>query len=249
MELPKATDLFRQSWQMFKQKIKILILIQLVPFFAAIPILIVMEAMGLLEERPALSAIDGASLIMALLMLFFITVGLMLQFWAQAAMILAIDSPVGTFSFKDVFRRSRPLIWPYAWVSALTFFIIFLGIVALIIPGIIFALRYWMGSYTVLLEGKRGMEALRTSKSYAQGNLGKILTKGAFLFLIAAAVFMVPGGILDAVHLKPLSDIYTTLASLVFSPVAAIYGYLLYRGLRDMKSSQQTIAPVPAPAA
>ena len=41
MELPKATDLLKQSWEIFKQKIKILIQIQLVPFVVAIPLLVI----------------------------------------------------------------------------------------------------------------------------------------------------------------------------------------------------------------
>ena len=44
MELPKATELLKQSWEIFKQKIKILIQIQIIPFIVAILLLVMMGA-------------------------------------------------------------------------------------------------------------------------------------------------------------------------------------------------------------
>ena len=235
MELPKATELLKQSWEIFKQKIKILIQIQIIPFIVAIPLLVMMGAAGLLDEKGSKSFSDVNFIAVLAIIALGVLAGVV-QLWAQIAMIKAIVDP-DSQNIKEMFRQSRHLILPYLWVSVLIGLIVLGGFILLIIPGIIFAFWYCFSPYALILENKRGMEALRTSKGYVKGNIGKIFSRYVLLMLLALVVFAIPSGVLGGLHLKAVGDIYTWVVSLVFSPVAAIYSYLIYRRLQDMKAS------------
>ncbi len=237
MELPKATDLLKQAWGIFKQKIKTLVLIQLVPFAIAIPLIMMMGAAGLLKEEGA-KGLSETNLIVVLAIIALSVLAGVVQLWAQIATIMAIADP-NPQNMKEMFRQSRPFILPYLWVSVLIGLIVLGGFILLIIPGIIFAFWYCFSPYAVILENKRGMEALRASKSYVKGNIRMIFSRYVFLVVLAILVFGIPSIILG----KALEDVYTSVASLIFSPVAAVYAYLIYRSLRD---AAQTPAIVPA---
>lgn len=242
--LPKATDLLKQSWQMFKQKVKILILIELVSFLGAIPFVILFGATGLMGSSGA----KASALVFFPIIIALVIFALTLQLWAQTAIIFTIDSSEPVLNFKDLFRRARPFIISYLWVSILVGLIVFGGFILLIIPGIIFAFWYCLSTYTVVLEGQRGMEALRTSKSYVKGNIGQIFAKGVFLIIVALVVYGIPSIIFDGIGLKGLSNIYRGVAGVVFSPLATIYFYLIYRGLRDAKAGSENFTPPQFPS-
>lgn len=248
--LPKGIDLLKQSWQIFKQKVKILLLIQLVPLAAAVPLIIIAGAVGMINEQgQALTPeVWGSNEIAVLLVMMVIGVlGFLLQLWAQIAMILAIDNPAVGENFKALFQKARPLLLPYLGITARSFLIIFGGVLLLVIPGIIFAIWYCMSAYALVLEGKHGMEALRTSKSYVKGKTGAVVSRLAVLAVIALLLYVVPGGIFEAAHLKPVGDVFSGAVSFVFGPVSTIYLYLLFRALRDMKMGEQSVIPATEP--
>jgi len=94
--------------------------------------------------------------------------------------------------------------WPVLWVAILRDLVVLGGLILLIVPGIIWGLRYSLAVQAAAIEGKRGMDALHRSKDLTRGKLfetfvnfgviGAILGYGAWIIIIAAAaVFLVLG--------------------------------------------------------
>lgn len=105
-----------------------------------------------------------------------------------------------------------------AIVSILTSLAIVLGLIALIIPGILFALWFSFSAYVVLAENKRGIEALKTSKRYVDGNIWVLIKRFVLVILITipftifSLVFYIPElGIPASVIMAITTIMYTTL--------------------------------------
>lgn len=74
-------------------------------------------------------------------------------------------------NFNEAYRHGIRTFWPVLWVSSLQGLLVLAGLILLVIPGIIWALRYSMLTQAVVLEGKRGMDAFRRSKEMTSGRL------------------------------------------------------------------------------
>ena len=160
---------------------------------------------------------------------------LVVSIWTQMATMVAIKDLDTVLSFREAYKQSSGLILSSLVISILTGLALMGGFILLVIPGIIFLVWFSFGNYVLVNEGKKGSEALQASKEYVKGNFWAVLGRYIVLILVAIVVFAVPSGILSMTGLKILEDVYTTVASLFFSPLAVIYTFLMYRSLRDMK--------------
>ena len=98
-------------------------------------------------------------------------------------------------------RRGLRLMAPLVWTSLISGVIIALGLIALIIPGIFLALRYWLVSHVVVIEGLSRSAALKRSGALMKGNGGTALVLGLLLGIIGLAAQFAS----SFVPFKPLS--------------------------------------------
>ena len=240
VELPKAVDLFKHAWVIFKSKVKTFLFIQIVPFLVAIPIGLIG---GYFDKRTAdVDFTSGAAITpeqwtAMLVMVLAVLAGLVIQTWAQIATIIAIRDRESDISPKEAFRQAIGMIFAYWWVYFLVMLAVIGGFILLIVPGIIFGIWYSFTGYTLVMEGKKGTEALAASKAYVKGRTGQVVYKFLFIGLITIAVFGIPSVILEAMKLEALGAAYTSLAALIMYPVGAIYQYLIYDYLKKSKSN------------
>lgn len=87
------------------------------------------------------------------------------------------------FNFKSVLDKKDKFI-PYVIGTIYYSLIVFAGIILLIIPGIIWAIRYQFYSYLIIDKGMSPKEALVKSKEMTKGKTLKLLGFGIILFLI-----------------------------------------------------------------
>lgn len=164
--------------------------------------------------------------------------GLLAWIWAVAigvptviAMIMAVADGSQHKSFEEYYRRSFSLFLPFIWVQILSGIIVFIGFLLLIIPGLIWAVWYCFAAMVVVLEGKRGMNALRQSKQYAKGNWWKIALRSIGLAFLAGIA-----SVLLAMVLGPIVNLVIVFAYPFFMALA----YFLYQ---DAKASKAVSTP------
>lgn len=80
----------------------------------------------------------------------------------------------GKPNIKESYKFGFKTFWPILWVVILRGLIVTGGLILLVIPGVIWALRYSLASQVSIIEGKRGMDALRRSRELTQGKLLEI---------------------------------------------------------------------------
>lgn len=122
--------------------------------------------------------------------------------------------------------------WPYLVTGALAVLWIFGGLLLLVIPGVVLALRYALLPYAILVEGRTGNAALERSSALCRARPWKVYGS----LLGAAAVIVVAGGLAAAlagvvtVFLPPAADqVVTKLVDGAAGIWLASFAVLLYK--------------------
>jgi hypothetical protein len=145
----------------------------------------------------------------------------------RAAAQATIGDPVDVeASYRYGFSR----LWSVILVSLLVGLIVAVGFVLLIIPGIIFLVLLSVSIPALIVEGRRGTEAMSRSWNLVKGHfwhaLGVIVVAG----LIVGAISGLIGGIGGDNWV--VRWIFTAIAQIVTVPFAALVSVLLYLELR-----------------
>jgi hypothetical protein len=152
----------------------------------------------------------------------------------RAAAQATIGDPVDVeASYRFGFRR----LWSVILISLLVGLIVTAGLIALIIPGIIFLVFLSVSIPALIVEGRRGTDALGRSWGLVSGNfwhaLGVIVVAGLIVGVISGIIGAI-GGSNWAVRW-----IFTAIAQIVTAPYAALVSVLLYLDLRARSETLQ----------
>jgi hypothetical protein len=144
-------------------------------------------------------------------------------------------------SYRRAFADPGRVIGTYL----LAFVIIFLGMLALLVPGIIFALWYMFVGPVVMIESLGGWAALKRSRELGRGyywrNLGIYFLVTILAILSVAVVGAVLGGVLGIVFFllgvqqQAIIVLVASLAALAIMPVVIVTIVLLYYDMRARK--------------
>ena len=154
----------------------------------------------------------------------------------------------------DSYRRALPRVLPLVGTQFLAGIVVMLGMLALIVPGIIFSLRYTLNPAVVMLEGVAGMAALKRSTELMRGNLGKAFS---LLFLAAMLALLMEGfaGVLVGLVIKNrfLFEFFAQIVEAMVLPIQVTPLILLYYDLRirkeafDLQQLAQQLGQSPPP--
>jgi hypothetical protein len=161
---------------------------------------------------------------------------LMFSIWPQVSLLYAIKEREQKIGVKESFAKGWHKIFPYFWISILVGFITIGGIILGIIPGIIFAIWFSLVFYVLIAEDLKGMNALSRSKQLVSGKWGSVFWR---FFIIGAITIIVSFGInflrtfLGNIY---INYIISLLVPLFLTPFVAIYSFLVYEDLKNLKS-------------
>jgi hypothetical protein len=123
--------------------------------------------------------------------------------------------------------------------------VVYLGLLLLVVPGIIFGLWFALTTPAIVVENLRATEGMTRSKALVSGNLGKIFSV-AFLIFVISFVVAIPfsfagrfiGGILfsnNILLMTFISHLTDIVGQILVIPIGAIAYILLYYDLRIRK--------------
>jgi|GEM_PF-1892974 hypothetical protein len=135
------------------------------------------------------------------------------------------------------YKKGLNLFFPVLFVSVIRSLIVLGGTLLLIVPGIIWGLRYAFAEQAVIAEGKRGMAALRRSKEITNGKLFRlfvntlvlavVLVGGVWLATIAITVVVFAFGLL-ASSFATGSDLPIAISRDVVYALIMIFRWFVY---------------------
>lgn len=166
----------------------------------------------------------------------------------NAALIKSIsESYLGNeVSVGEAYAYILPKVMTIIWAGLLVSFVVTLGFVLLIIPGIIFMVWYILTTQVIVIEDCGATEAMSRSKALTAGNRGKVLAVIILAGLLAGIISLVSeflGGAVAGALAGSLSDTMAIIASSLISvlgdvlaaPISAAAVILLYYDLRIRK--------------
>jgi hypothetical protein len=137
--------------------------------------------------------LPGSVLVSNIIIAIIFLVTLLFTFWTTVALTFALkalmDGETNT-SWRAMFDKAYPMLWPFALTSLLVGFAVIGGTLLFIIPGIIFTIWFCFSTYVVLFDGQKGVAALKASKSLVVGRWWSILIRIVVPNLVFLVVFM-----------------------------------------------------------
>jgi hypothetical protein len=236
--------LLAQTWKMYQDNFKKLGLMVAFALLGYVPLIIIISLFFFPYGGGA-----SESLIKVILgFLGILSVGFFFYWYisAFAGVFLLLKDP--NQKIRNAFSFGRTYFWQYFAVSILTGALVMLWSLALIIPGIIFAVFYYFSVYVLFFEDFKGMAALKRSKELVSGYwwpvFGRIflgfliimILNIAFQFLIGLpAMFMSHSGDFYAIYTSLISLIEALFSFFFLSLLFVVYIYLIYKDLFRIK--------------
>jgi hypothetical protein len=215
-EMPGIGDLLGRSWEIFRERFVILIVLSLLSLiFMAIPVAL-FSGIGYLI---ALALPDSKKLLITIGGFVGVIIGMIGMFWGFAAFIYAVvDRDAG---IKDSLGKAWQRIGSFIWLFSLLGFIITGGFLLLIIPGILFGVWFAFAQFILAGEDVRGMDALLKSKEYVKDRWFDVFLRLFVIWIISVVAGMVP-------MIGPI-------LSILLMPFMTIFACLVYQDLRSLK--------------
>lgn len=221
LSLHPIGSLFSGAWELYKARFKTSLKIIILPAF--------LLGLGqLLTKRSYIPVAFFGGIILF--------VGEVAFFIGTLALIASFGEGLGP---EPAYKRSLKLFWSLLWITALSGCIVLGGYVMLVVPGIWLAISFAFSSYVLLLEGKKGLNALLQSKEYVRGYWWAVVGRNLLLGLAIGGIFLViyvPVSLLTGSVGGVIMYIILTLLAVPFS---IAYEYKLFENLRTLKPHQR----------
>lgn len=236
-------DLFENSWKIYRDNFKGLVGISLYGLLSLVVLAVGVFVISGLALYLGFKGGDSLALEIVI-MLLIIASGLATIFGAAW---FSTRAQIGTYlyiksdfdSVKESWEDSKELFWPFFWLGLLTSLLIFLWLILLVIPGIIFAVFYSFATIIFIFEGHRGMKAIKESKKLVKGYwlqiFGRLAFLGLFFYIIVFFVGLPVEFFNDTFISSLFWNIFSTTIIYIISPFLVVYSVLLYQNIKAIK--------------
>lgn len=226
MKLSPIRTLFAASYAAYRPAMMHLIAFEVLP-------MLVMMVFGALAFATSLAGVPAAAVAIILIGVIFTII---ISICVGIAMIKRVHTPRASLDLRASLEATRPLFLPYLFVGLLVAVFVLIGFILFIIPAIVIGVWLSFSYFVLVLEGVRGMEALKTSKEYVRGLWFPIFGRIIVLVVGMMAFMTVLTVILEIIFGKGgITDLLTTIVNLVISPFALVYFYHLYMDVKRVK--------------
>jgi hypothetical protein len=236
--LKTATEIISESFQLYKKhwrEFTPFILILFIPHF-------ILSSLGTIFLYLEIWLPASASFTNIIILVIAVAVAV-LSIWASIGFTKTIYAAITNqpINWKVDFSNSSKLILPTILTTILTVLIILGGTLLLIIPGIIFTVWYSFFYYALILDNKKGLDALSASKTLVVGRWWSILwrtTAPAFIFgmlgsIISLGLYGIASMPLPIFLLATLTSLLTSLINTMIAPLYTTAGLILYKNAKE----------------
>lgn len=223
-------ELWSQAWSLYKKRLNVLLMAALIPAVANVLVHILLRPDIKANNFDfsagyfgSLASYTGMGLVVTVLTWIIGVIG-------SVALIHLLTKETG-LTVSEAYRQTFTRISTYLGVSILVGLFVLIGIVLFIVPGIYLAVVYAFALYVAVLEGKGGMNALRTSKGYVAGRWWGVFGRVILMAIIGGIL----GGIVARIGGSGGSvgnDILSGVWSVAWMPFSVAFTLSLYQSAR-----------------
>jgi hypothetical protein len=140
------------------------------------------------------------------------------------------------------FQTATARLWSVLLVVFLSALATFGGFLLLIVPGLIFYARFLFSAAVVVIEGRRGTDAMGRSWRLVKGRTGKVLLTvflAGILAAIVSGILSIPAGLASQFWTEGwvVRSVLTAVAQVIVMPFTTIVPVLLYFDMRVRKEA------------
>lgn len=224
MALPNPLQLLSQSWQLYRSHwktfIKLVSLSSLVLLLGGLLLsLLFLVSVGQLIQLPVFVWLP----LLLIGTVFLVLVAAL----TQMVLLLFINNPSQT-GLIPLIKQAWPWLLPFLLTKFLANLITSVGFLLLIVPGIIFWVRYIFVPFIIIAEGVSDKAALSQSSIYVKGKFWPILGRALVIILISVAVNLLSG------QVRALTLPLSIVSVLFVAPLTTIYFFYLYQAVRTV---------------
>ena len=244
-QLPGVQELLAETWNKFKQAWLKLLAISLIPTAIFLAIGLVVGAGAFFTVVP--SALGGSLSsgavwgIVAVGIIALIAV-IVIQTWASLAGIYLANNIENT-TVKQAFTAVRSKIFKAWGVMLLSTLIIWGGMLAIVIPGIILGVWLTFAVFVVVNEDIRGLKAIIKSREYVRGYWWKVLWRMMAPSLLLGLILMVLSIIFSNLDAQGIVTLIETAFNLLAAPASILYLSVLYQKMVMLKPELRDFKP------
>lgn len=217
-ELLSATRLLEGALKRLKERFKIAFQIILIP---------------LILYTPYVFYVDFGSSIIFSIVSIIVTFFFVLSSLMAGIALIYIFGKDEKLGFLEYLKLGANKLRSYIWIAIIYDFIILGGYILLIVPGIMFSVWFSMAFYALILEDKKGMEAMIRSRELLRGKFWAVVWRFIFLGL-AILVILLPFIIIDLLLEKDLSWLIS-IFSFIIMPLGVAYHVTFFKNLAQVK--------------
>lgn len=154
--------------------------------------------------------------------------------------------PSANLSIKEQYRLGFGYFWVIIITGALALLVGIGATALLIIPGIIVGVYISLYTYALVIDGKKGFEALTESYALVDGRWLPVVGRGLFLGLISMLLWLIIGGVATIFGLgaasssKTIAGLFSLFGTAILSPLAVGYTYRMYTSLKSLRQPTTT---------
>jgi len=227
-------ELFRNSWEYYKDHSLNLILLALISLLGFIPLMLVGILGSKILEQMTISNILLV-IVMAILFLAVLLFGVYVAISAEAGIMVYL---------KTIYQKGVPKVWEAFNVARKKYIISYLGAgivygvlvilwsLLFIVPGIIFLVFYLFGTWVVVFKDKKALSSLEKSVELIRGYWWAVTGRLLLLYVIIYFVIFVLNAVIQ--H-DPLAGIITQIFSFLIGPFVVFYFYIIFTDLLKIK--------------
>lgn len=218
-------DIFSETLDIYLKNFFVLVSLSLLLFFVPAFVLTYFDLKG--------SALEPAVIVLSLFFIF-----LLLVFYLSMIFAVSKLAKKQKIDVRGAIHGGATFFWPgLAVIIMLVLFLLGLFIL-LIIPGVIFFVYWIFSMYAVVIENKKGMDALNYSKKLVKGKWWKTF---GYVILINVIVNVVPLIIAITVADPFKNAFFSQLISAILSPITMIFMALYFFNLKSVKKINKIV--------
>lgn len=174
--LPTATEILKKSYALYRAHMGLFLVytlflivpllakqmyqsVLMIKFFPELTPLLTNQGEIFQSTIPLSSLLLPGSIVIAISLLTFFGLCVLIKVIAD------ISTKNTSQTLLSNLSSTTKIFFPAVVVSILTFLLVFFGLIAFVIPGILFSIWFFFATYGVILDGKKGVQALKHSKS------------------------------------------------------------------------------------
>lgn len=236
-ELPTFMSLLRESWEEYKANWLLMAKVYawgiVICILAVLAFVLVLGIQFFVIPQPYSFYILGMGILSGIGVMVYLGSWLNLSLAKASIEVGDGNTPQNAWG---IYTDVKPLIWKYFLVQLLAGALVLSGYMLLIIPGIILSIWFAFSSFTFLVDGKRGVAALISSRDYMKNYATTVVLYFiGWGFITSVLLNMIPSYIFEQMDANWMSGILSLITSFVVAPLTIIFTYNIYQSLRKIK--------------